>query len=48
MSGPRVIPYTEFKKQVTEKNVQEVFARGNTIEGALKKEAPLPDQPAKR
>src|SRR4051812_1010270 len=38
MSGPTVIPYTEFKKQVAEKNVQEVFARGNTIEGALKKE----------
>lgn len=46
MSGPAAIPYTEFKAQVTDKNVAEVFARANTIEGALKKEAPLPGQPA--
>src|SRR5215813_2212072 len=44
MSGPQAIPYTEFKTQVTNKNVSEVFARGNTIEGALKKPAPLPGQ----
>src|SRR3954465_4772397 len=45
MSGPAAVPYTEFKTQVANKNVAEVFARGNTIEGALK-EAPLPGQPA--
>jgi cell division protease FtsH len=42
MGGPQTIPYTEFKAQVANKNVGEVFARGNTIEGALKKAAPLP------
>jgi cell division protease FtsH len=42
MSGPEAVPYTEFKTQVANKNVGEVFARGNTIEGALKKPAPLP------
>jgi cell division protease FtsH len=46
MSGPAAVPYTEFKAQVANKNVAEVFARGNTIEGGLKKEAPLPGQPA--
>src|SRR6187431_1883356 len=46
MSGPAAVPYTEFKAQVANKNVAEVFARGNTIEGALKKEAPLPGQPS--
>ena len=42
MSGPQTIPYTEFKAQVANKNVSEVFARGNTIQGALKKAASLP------
>jgi cell division protease FtsH len=41
MSGPQAIPYTEFKAQVANKNVGEVFARGNTIEGALKKPVPV-------
>jgi cell division protease FtsH len=45
MGGPETISYTEFKTQVANKNVGEVFARGNTIEGALKKAAPLPGQP---
>jgi cell division protease FtsH len=45
MSGPQPVPYTEFKTQVANKNVGEVFARGNTIEGALKKAAPLGGQP---
>ena len=44
-SGPQTIPYTEFKAQVANNNVSEIFARGNTIEGALKKAAPLPGQP---
>ena len=42
MGGPQSIPYTEFKAQVANKNVREVFARGNTIEGALWKPSPLP------
>ncbi|HWQ54365.1 MAG TPA: ATP-dependent zinc metalloprotease FtsH [Bryobacteraceae bacterium] len=45
MSGPQAVPYTEFKAQVANKNVGEVFARGNTIEGELKKPAPLPGRP---
>ena len=44
MSGPEAVSYTEFKSQVANKNVKEVFARGDTIQGALKKAAPLPDQ----
>jgi cell division protease FtsH len=45
LSGPQPVPYTEFKTQVTNKNVGELFARGNSIEGQLKKAAPLPGQP---
>src|SRR5690349_14118216 len=44
MSGPEAISYTEFKAQVANKNVAEVFARGNTIQGSLKKDAPLTGQ----
>jgi cell division protease FtsH len=44
-SGPLAIPYTQFKTQVTNKNVAEVFARGDTIQGALKKAVPVPGQP---
>jgi cell division protease FtsH len=43
--GPQSIPYTEFKAQVASNNVSEIFARGDTIEGALKKAVPLPGQP---
>ena len=43
-SGPDVVPYTEFKSQVANKNVAEVFARGDSIEGQLRKAAPLPGQ----
>src|SRR5581483_5412695 len=35
-------PYTEFKSQVDARNVAEIFAKGDTIEGALKNSAPLP------
>src|SRR5690348_4057428 len=35
-SGPQAIPYTEFKAQVANKNVAELFARGDSIEGQLK------------
>ena len=44
MASPETVPYTEFKTQVANGNVAEVFARGNTIEGALKNAAPLPNQ----
>ena len=43
-SRPEAVPYTEFKAQVAAANVAEVFARGDTIEGALKKPAPMPKQ----
>ncbi|PWT85814.1 MAG: cell division protein FtsH [Blastocatellia bacterium] len=44
LSGPQPVPYTEFKIQVGNKNVAELFARGDSIEGQLKKAAPVPDQ----
>ena len=44
-SGPQTVPYTEFKSQVAAKNVAELFARGDSIEGQLKHAAPLPGQP---
>ncbi len=47
-SGPQAIPYTEFKAQVANKNVGEVFARGNTIEGMLRKPAPPPGAAGKQ
>ena len=36
LSGPQPVPYTDFKTQVTDKNVAELFARGDSIEGQLK------------
>src|SRR5262245_10041384 len=45
LSGPRAVPYTEFKTQVANQNVGELFARGNSIEGQLRKAVPLPGQP---
>ncbi|HNV02876.1 MAG TPA: ATP-dependent zinc metalloprotease FtsH [Vicinamibacterales bacterium] len=44
VSGPQAVPYTEFKSQVAAKNVGEVFARGDSIQGALKKAAPRPGE----
>ena len=44
-AGPQAVPYTEFKAQVVGRNVKEVFARGNTIQGALKEPKPVPGQP---
>ena len=44
LSEPQLVPYTEFKNQVANKNVAEVFARGDSIEGELREAAPLPDQ----
>jgi cell division protease FtsH len=45
LNGPATVPYTEFKAQVAAKNVSEVFARGDSIQGGLHKPAPLPNQP---
>jgi cell division protease FtsH len=44
LSGPQPVPYTEFKSQVAANNVSEVFAKGDTIEGALKKAVGVPGQ----
>jgi len=44
LSAPQPVPYTEFKAQVVSRNVAEVFARGNSIEGQLKKAVPKPGQ----
>jgi cell division protease FtsH len=37
LAGPQPVPYTEFKNQVASKNVGALFARGNSIQGELKK-----------
>src|SRR5215468_5391553 len=47
LARPEAVSYTEFKAQVAAGNVAEVFARGDTIEGALKKPAPMPKQAAR-
>jgi cell division protease FtsH len=44
LNAPVTIAYTEFKTQVAGRNVAAVFARGDTIEGELRKAAPAPDQ----
>ena len=44
MNGPQAISYTEFKAQVTARNVEAIFARGDTIQGSLKKDVPLPGE----
>ena len=44
LSGPEPVPYTEFKTQVSNKNVAELFAQGDSIEGQLKKAVPIPGQ----
>src|SRR4029453_2999738 len=41
---PQPVPYTEFKIQVANRNVGELFARGDSIEGQLKKAAPVPGE----
>ena len=43
LGGPETVSYTEFKTQVAAKNVEEVFARGDSIQGQLRKSAPLPN-----
>src|SRR5687767_6858181 len=42
LSGPQAIPYTDFKTQVAANNVAELFARGDSIEGQLKKPVAIP------
>jgi cell division protease FtsH len=44
LSGPQPVPYTEFKTQVSNDNVAELFARGDSIEGQLKEPVPVPGQ----
>jgi cell division protease FtsH len=44
LAGPQPVPYTDFKTQVSNKNVAELFARGDTIEGQLKNAVPVPGQ----
>jgi cell division protease FtsH len=44
LSGPLLVSYTEFKTQVAARNVREVFARGDSIEGELKKAAAVPGE----
>jgi cell division protease FtsH len=44
LSGPQPVPYTAFKTQVTNRNVAELFARGDSIEGQLKKAVPIPGE----
>ncbi len=43
MGGPQQVAYTEFKNQVAHNNVAEMFSKGDSIQGRLKKPAPLPD-----
>jgi cell division protease FtsH len=40
--GPATIPYTAFTEQVQARNVAEVYARGDTIQGTLRQERPVP------
>jgi cell division protease FtsH len=44
LSGPQPVSYTEFKVQVGGRNVAAVFARGDSIEGELKKAVPVSGQ----
>jgi len=40
--APTTVSYTEFVAQVEDRNVAEVFARGDAIEGVLDEPAPIP------
>ncbi len=44
LSAPEPVPYTEFKQQVGAKNVSELFARGDSIQGVLRKGVPVPGE----
>lgn len=41
-AGPPTIAYSEFQQQVRARNVAEVFARGESIQGELRAPRPLP------
>jgi cell division protease FtsH len=47
LSDPETLPYTEFKAQVAAKNIAEVFARGDSIQGGLHKPSKVPGDPDK-
>ncbi|MGE3885140.1 MAG: ATP-dependent zinc metalloprotease FtsH [Vicinamibacterales bacterium] len=47
LAGPEAVPYTEFKSQVAGRNVAELFARGDSIQGGLKKPVPVPGEPGR-
>ncbi len=47
LSDPETVAYTEFKTQVEAKNISEIFARGDSIQGELGKAAPTPGQAGK-
>jgi cell division protease FtsH len=47
LSGPQAVAYTEFKRQVAAKNVTQVFARGDSIEGELKTATSLEGEKAR-
>jgi cell division protease FtsH len=44
LSAPEIVPYTEFRQQVVGRNVSEVFSRGDSIQGVLKKAVPVPGE----
>ncbi|HEX6024568.1 MAG TPA: ATP-dependent metallopeptidase FtsH/Yme1/Tma family protein, partial [Solirubrobacter sp.] len=44
LGGAQPIAYTEFTQQVQDQNVEEVFSRGDTIEGRLKTEQSVPGE----
>ena len=44
LSAPQAVPYTEFREQVVGRNVSEVFSRGDSIQGVLKKPVPVPGE----
>ncbi len=43
-NGAVAVPYTEFTAQVQDGNVAEIFSQGDTIQGELRKAAPLPTE----
>ena len=45
LGSPLVVPYTEFKAQIASKNVKEIFAKGNSVQGVLKASKPVPGHP---
>ncbi|MEZ0341572.1 ATP-dependent zinc metalloprotease FtsH [Mycobacterium sp. pV006] len=44
IGGPTHIPYTDFTAQVEQRNVAEVFSRGDSIQGELREPRPVPDE----